>query len=199
MANTDQICGFKPVRHLNGNPWNGKARMYYISADDTTALFIGDAVVTDSNAESTGKYSSVTKAATTGAAIRGVIIGFSDQPYVALDTTDLNRAYRPADTAMYCLVVDDPAVIFEIQEDGDGNTIAAASVGLNADIVFTTAGDTSNGKSGMELDSSSAATTATLPCRILGASNKEDNALGAHCKWDILFNLHELRDTTGVQ
>ena len=195
MANVDRPAGLKPVRYLNGTPWNGKARMYYIPVGDTVATFIHDAVKSAGSADATGKYPTVTRAAA-GGNLRGVVIGFSDQPYIAIDTTNLNRLYRPASTAMYCLVVDDPNVIFEIQEDNADNDIDADMVGLNTDLVFT-AGSTSTGKSGMKLDSSGTGTT-SAQCRILGLSNKEDNALGTYAKWDVLINEHELTSTTGV-
>ena len=195
MANTDRISGFKPVRHLNGMPWNGKARMYYFAAADATATFIGDAVISAGAADSTGKYATIQQAAA-GETIRGVVVGFGDQPYVSVDTTDLNRAYRPASKAMYALVVDDPDVIFEIQEDNVGNDMTADMVGLSTDITVGT-GDTSSGKSAMELDSSDTATAAGQ-CKILCASNKEDNALGTYCKWDVLIIEHEMRSSTDV-
>ena len=195
MANVDRPAGFKPVRHLNGNPWNGMANMYYIPAGDGTATFIGDAVKSEGSADATGKYPTVIQAAATDA-IRGVVIGFSDQPYIATDTTNLNRMYRPASTAMYVLVVDDPDVIFEIQEDNVGNDIDADMIGLSTDIAVGS-GNTSNGMSGMELDSSDTATAAGQ-CKILRVSNREDNALGTHCKFDVLIIEHEMRSSTDV-
>lgn len=190
MPNIDRVCGFRPVRHLNGNPWNGKARMYYIPASDSVVTFIGDAVKSLGSADASGKHATVAQAATADN-IRGVVIGFCDQPYVALDTTNLYRAYRPTLTAMYCLVVDDPDVIFEIQEDNDGNDMDADMVGLSTDLAVGS-GNTSSGLSGMELDSSDTG-SGSGQCRILGVSDKEDNDLGTYCKWDVLINLHELR------
>ena len=195
MANLDQPSGFKPVRHLNGMPWNGKARMYYLAVGEGTATFIGDAVKSAGSADASGKYATVAQAAA-GNAIRGVVIGFCDQPYVAIDTTNLYRTYRPASTAMYCLVVDDPDVIFEIQEDNADNDMDADMVGLSTDIAVGS-GNTSSGKSGMELDSSDTATAAGQ-CKILNVSNKEDNALGTYCKWDVLIIKHEMRSSTDV-
>ncbi len=195
MANVDRPAGFKPVKHLNGNPWNGQARMYYIAAGDGTATFIGDPVISAGSADSTGKYASVQQAAA-GEAIRGIVIGFSDQPYMAFDSTDLDRKYRPASTAMYCLVVDDPDVIFEVQEDSDGNNMDADMVGLSTDIAVGS-GDTASGASGVELDSSDTA-TALGQCRLLGIVDREDNALGTHCKWLVLINEHELRTGADV-
>lgn len=189
MANVDRPRGFKPVGHLNGNPWNGKANMYYVPSSDGTAIFIGDAVKSAGSADSTGKYPAVAQAAA-GDSIRGVAIGFSDQPNIAVDTSNLYRMYRPADTAMYVLVVDDPDVIFEIQEDNASSDLAATDVGSTTDIVVGS-GDTSNGMSGMELDSDSAGTSSDQ-CLLLRVSNREDNALGDHCKWDVLITDHEL-------
>jgi len=188
--NIDRISGFHPVRHLNGNPWNGKTRTYYVRSDYGVALFIGDAVLSGGSADTSGKYATVQQA-TAGSNIRGVITGFSDQPYLAADTSNLCRTYKPSLTAMYVQVCDDPDVIFEIQEDNVGDDMDADMVGLSTNIAVGS-GDTSSGMSGIELDSNATA-AASSQCRILGVSNKEDNALGTYCKWDVLINLHELR------
>ena len=45
MANTSSAFGLKPVRHLDGSPWNGNTVKCYISASYATALFIGDPVL----------------------------------------------------------------------------------------------------------------------------------------------------------
>jgi hypothetical protein len=194
MANVDRPAGLKPVGHLNGNPWNGKANMYYIPSTDDTDTFIGDAVQSAGSADTTGKYPTVAQAAA-GGNVRGVVIGFSDQPYISVDTSNLYRKYRPGGTAMYALVVDDPDVIFEIQEDNASDDIYADMIGLNTDLVVGS-GDTASGASGMELDSDGT-TSGAAQCRILRVSNREDNALGTHCKFDVLLIEHELRSTTG--
>ena len=190
MANTDTPFGFKPVKHLNGSPWNGKANVYYIPATDAVATFVGDAVKGAGAADTTGKYPTVTQA-TAGAAVIGVVIGFGDNPYVMTHPDTPNRTYRPASTAMYAFVVDDPQVIFEVQEDSDANSITAAMVGLSTNFVVGT-GSTVTGKSAMELDSSDTATDTTGNCRILRLANREDNDLGDYAKWEILFGEHEL-------
>ena len=190
MANTDTPFGFKPVKHLNGAPWNGKANVYYIPSTDNTAVFVGDAVKGAGSADATGKYPTVTQA-TAGAAVIGVVIGFGDNPYTMTHPDSPNRSYRPAATAMYAFVVDDPQVIFEVQEDSDANSITAAMVGLSTNFVVGT-GSTVTGKSAMELDSSDTATDAAGNCRILRLANREDNELGNYAKWEILFGEHEL-------
>ncbi|MCP4613026.1 MAG: hypothetical protein GY845_30400 [Planctomycetes bacterium] len=195
MANADKPMGAVPVGHLNGSPWNGKFRMYYVPSTDSTAIFIGDFVKSAGSADATGKYPTVAQAAA-GDAIRGVVIGFASQPQVAFDVTDLGRAYRPASTAMYAAVVDDPDVIFEVQEDSDAGAIAATAIGNNADVVVGS-GDTTTGLSAMELDSSDVATS-TAQLRILGVVDREDNELGTNAKLLVLINEHELKSTTGA-
>ena len=190
MANLDTPFGFKPVKHLNGNPWNGKVNTYYIPSTDNTAVFKGDAVKSAGSADATGKFPTVAQA-TAGAAVRGVVIGFGDNPYVMTHPDTPNRDYRPAATAMYAFVVDDPQVIFEVQEDSDANSIGAAMVGLSANFVVGS-GSTATGKSAMELDSSDTATDTTGNCRILRLVDREDNALGDYAKWEVLFGEHEL-------
>ena len=195
MANSDTPSGFKPIKHLNGNPWNGKVNVYYIPSTDGTATFIGDAVKSAGSATSDGLYPTVAQAAA-GNAIRGIVVGFSDQPYVSVNTDNLNEKYRAASVARYAFVVDDPDVIFEVQEDSDGGSIAAASVGLSCDFVVGS-GSTVTGKSGMEIDSSDVATAAGQ-FKLLRVSNKVGNELGNYCKWEVLFREHEMLAATDV-
>ena len=198
MSNLDRPAGLRPVKHLNGNPWNGVANMYSIDVHNTPAIFIGDLVRSDGtySADTTGKYPGIYQA-DAGGPVRGVVIGFSDQPYMAFDTSDLDRKYCPASKAMYALVVDDPDVIFEIQEDSVANSIGADMIGLNADVTIATAGDTASGISGMELDSSNTG-TGTAQLRILAVVNRDDNALGTNCKFLVRINKHELRAEAGI-
>ena len=81
MANSDSPFGFKPVKHLNGNPWNGKVNVYYIPSTDNTATFVGDAVKLAGSADATGKYPTVAQAAATNA-ICGVVVGFGSTSWL---------------------------------------------------------------------------------------------------------------------
>jgi hypothetical protein len=82
-------------------------------------------------------------------------------------------------------------VVYEIQEDAAGTPIASTSVFLNCSLI-TTAGSTTTGLSGMMLDSSAVATTATLPVKVLGLSKRVDNTLSTgttdFAKWEVMFN-----------
>lgn len=190
MANLDTPFGFKPVGHLNGSPWNGKVNAYYVPATDSTAIFKGDAVKSAGSADATGKFPSVAQAAA-GDAIRGVVVGFGDNPYTMTHPDTPNRDYRPASIAMYVFVVDDPQVIFEVQEDSVGAALTITEVGLSTNVVVGS-GSTATGKSAMELDSSDTGTDTAGQCRIMRVINREDNALGDNCKWEVLIGEHEL-------
>jgi hypothetical protein len=87
--------------------------------------------------------------------------------------------YRAASTDRYLLVCDDPNVVYEVQYAGTSVAAATitANVGLNGQFT-TTAGSTVTGASGMQLDSSGLATTATLPLKIVGFPNRPDNIPG---------------------
>jgi len=196
MSNIDTPFGFKPVGHLLGGPWNGKVNAYYVPVGNAAALFKGDAVKSAGSADASGKYPTVAQAAA-GDVIRGVIIGFGDNPFTMTHPETPNRDYLPVSTAGYVFVVDDPFVIFEIQEDNAANDMTADMVGLSTDIATVGSGSTATGKSAMELDSSDTA-TALGQCKLLRVSNREDNALGAYCKWDVLIVEHEMLIATDV-
>ena len=195
MSNTDRPNGFRPVEHLNGNPWNGKYRVYYLAVTEGTATFIGDPVEFAGSADSTGIYQTVNQAAA-AETILGVVVGFGNTPHITVDTSNLARAYRPASTAMYVAVMDDPDVICEIQEDSDGENIEADDVGSTLDIAVGS-GNTTTGAAGVELDSSTGGQTDDQ-CRLLGLVPREDNEIGTNAKWRVLIVKSEMRSTTGV-
>lgn len=197
MANLDRPAGLTPVKHLSGAPWNGKANVYYIPATDATATFIGDVVKLAGSADATGMYPTVAQSAAGDVANVGVVIGFGLQPEVMGNPDNVNMTHRAASVAMYALVVDDPFVIFEVQEDSVGGSIAATSVGLAANVVVGS-GDTTTGKSGMELDSSDVSTDTAGQLRIMRAVNRVDNVIGDYCKWEVLLAEHAYREQATV-
>lgn len=199
MANANRPSGFAPVQYLNGAPWNGQCRIYSIAAAYATALYIGDPVISSGTADANG-VPGIAIGATTGA-LRGVIVGLGTSEMLSVNPSNLERIYRPAaDPAVwYAKVVDDPNVIFEIQEHANGTQLAATEVGLNQIGYSGTAG---NGYlSGWQLASVTDATpaaTATLQLRLLGLVRRLDNAFGAYAKWLVQINVHELGHGTGA-
>jgi len=182
MANSNAPTGLTPRRYRNGSPWMGAARLYYHPATDSTALFIGDPVIIAGSADADGVPTATRATAASAGRITGVVVGF--QPDATLNAA----GYGAASTAFYVLVADDPALLFEIQEDSVGGALAATSVGLNADLIAAS-GSTTTKASGFMLDSSTAATTATLQLRIVELQRRADNEIGTNAKWLVAINL----------
>lgn len=188
MANNDAPRGFVPVSNAYGAPWTGAPRRYYVAAGESNNIFIGDPVALSGTGDAFGVPAVVLATAGAGSSAGdgpvGVVVGFEN-----LTSDNLSRTYRPASTAGYLLVIDDPNALYEIQEDSAGGAIAVESIGLNANFVIGT-GNTYTGTSATELDSSSAAVTATLDCRIIGISPRTDNEVGVNAKWLVKLNNH---------
>ena len=187
MANVDSPFGLRPVRHLNGAPWNGATIKCYISDHYAVALYVGDPVLISPEADEsdpTAKHPTINvSAGTAGVMVRGVIVSFDPLP------TGLEYVYNPASTERYANVCMDPDVIYQIQDDVDGAPTSAWP-GLNATITVG-AGSTTTGLSGAVLDSSTPATTQTFTLHILQLSDIENNELGDHAVWDVLLNTCE--------
>jgi hypothetical protein len=193
MANVSRIRGFRPIRHLDGSPYNDAAVPYLIT--EATATFIGDIVIDTGTAAAAGvtaggvdcegmQIAAHSTLTTTGVGNLGVVVGF-----VAVDT--LPKNYRVASAVQVVLVCTDPSVVYEVQEDGVGNNIAAADLGNN--FAFTSgAGSTVTGASAYSLDSSGTSTAATYPLRVLGLVKRPDNTFGLSstdlAKFEVMFN-----------
>lgn len=188
MANVDRVNGARPVKHLDGSPYNGAANKYYIPASDNTAVFVGDFVKSNGTGHTDGTPGCI-QAAATDAQLLGVVVG------VIPDTAD-SLIYRAASTGRYVLVADAPDLVFEIQEDSVGGALAITDIQRNADITVA-AGNTTTGTSGMELDSSDIK-DATAQLRLIGPVLRADNEIGTNCKWLVTINEHVYKTTTGV-
>lgn len=182
MANTSSITGLSPKRYRNGAPWTGAVRRYFHPAADGTALFVGDPVIIAGSGDADGTPTATRATAAGGNRWTGCVVGFEPNP------TIIANGYGAASTAFYVLVADDPALLFEIQDDSVGGALAATSIGLNADFIAA-AGSTATKQSGFMLDSSTAAVTATLQMRIIGLEQRADNEIGATAKWLVANNL----------
>lgn len=200
MPNSTVKFGLRPVRMVDGSPLNFQTKRVFIAAADATAVFLGDLVkyatmVTTNNPKN---LPTVAQSAASDTSCAGVVVGFDPIDGVAVGSENLNRLYRPASTAMYALICADERVVFEIKADNGGAALSGADVMENADIVVS-AGDTSTGLSGMELDSSTHNTTATLPLRILGFSERVGNAPAANdTVAEVILNTVATRSSTGL-
>ena len=194
MANADRPSGLSPIQYLNGAPWTGGGRVYCIPSTDTNAYAIGDPMASAGSADAAGIPTVILATAGTGNPIRGVLVSAGGTVYggAFADPTNLNTTVIPATKtkAYYVLVVDDPNVIFEVQEVSGGTAFTATEVGLNANLV---AGTNNGYVSGWEVNNSGETTTATLQVRLLQLAPRRDNVFGEHAKWWVLINNHELR------
>lgn len=193
MANVNKPSGLTPVKYLNGSDWDGRGNVYSVAASNGTILSPGDPVALTGTADATGKYPQIARA-TPGSGLVGVLIAIGlnpNGPFV--NPNDLTVMQKPAGVApvYYALVVDDPAVIFEAQEDSDGGALAITAVGQNINVIFANPA-TGVVVSAVQLDSSSAAAGATLDCKLLRLVNRVDNELGVHAKWWVTINNHVL-------
>jgi len=183
MASVSRANGFRPVKTVTGAAYNGQANVYFVPSTDSTVIMVGDAVKLAGDARAATGAPTVTRAGATDVPV-GIVVGIlftgvgdlTNMPPV----NDLNTpVYRRASTDRYLLVCDDPNVVYEVQYAGTSVAAATitANVGLNGQFT-TTAGSTTSGASGMQLDSSGLATTATLPIKIVGFPNRPDNIPG---------------------
>jgi hypothetical protein len=184
MANTNSALGLIPRRYRNGSPWMGACRTYYVPASDANPIFIGDPVIIAGSGDAAGYPTCTLATAGSAGRITGVCVGLRPGG----NGTTTPPRYRAASTAEYILVCDDPAILYEIQEDGIGGALAVTNIGQNADLISGT-GSTYTGASGFMLDSSTAAVTATLQLRIVELQHRPDNDIGTSAKWLVAINL----------
>lgn len=205
MANVNTPFGLKPLRYKSGLPYNGAAVPMYIDAGYAATLLIGDAVVKvaaganvspitvpGAGSFNIGTLPQVEKAVAGDAnRITGVIVAFAATP------TDLENQYNPPSTERVVFVANDPNLVFEIQADGP---VPAASIGLNANLIYTNFGSIASGLSGVELDTSLIAANASNQLLILQAVNREDvDTTLPFAKLEVMINQHtENQGTVGT-
>lgn len=192
MPNENRPTGLTPVATINSGTYSGQARLYAIAPTVVLGFAIGDPVITDTaNGADPEGVPAVTLGAATGP-LRGVIVGIADQKGAMAKVDNPNSTVRPAAAQSkwwYVMVVDDPDVIFEVQEVGTGTPLTAADVGLNTNLVL---GANNGFVSGWTMDNAVEAVTATLQVRILGLAQRPDNAFGQYAKYLVKINSHEL-------
>lgn len=181
MANPNSPYGLKPVRERDGSPYSGAANTYFVPDTDNVALFIGDPVILAGSGDTSGNAPTVTRA-TAGATnrITGVVVGFQTSPDF------VPYGYRPASTAMYVLVADDPGIEYSIQCDATG--LAVTQIGENANLTAGS-GSTYTKRSGFILDGTTPDPDATYQLRILGFEPQINNEVGAYVRTLVRINL----------
>lgn len=200
MANVSKPTGLTPKRYLGGADWDGKVNFYSIDSGDGSAYATGDLVALSGSGSATGIPGVIL--GTAGNTAVGVIVSAGGTnpgggPY--LDPNNLNTVKIPAVKTQnyYVAVVDDPQVVFEIQEVN--GPLAVTDIGLNANILYAAPAAAVNAYSGTQMNATGKAVTATLNLKIIRLVQRVDNAIGLFAKWEVLINNHQYRaGITGV-
>ena len=192
MANIDSPFGLRPVSKLGSAPGGTTGTTKYSVADNQgTAIFTGDPV----------KYKNdgTVEVATAGDPICGVFMGcFYTDPTTKKPTfrDHFPASLSPGDGIAF--VADDPNQLFICQQDSVSANAVAADLNLNANLVFG-AGSTTTGLSGVEIDSSSKNTTATLQVRLMSFYDLPSNdATADNSILVVKINNHQLGSHTGT-
>jgi len=198
----DKTYGFKPVNRLDGLPYAGAIRQIPIAPSYATAILNGDTVKVDTNGYI------VAASTTTSGNIVGVLVGCSyinsmsqptySQAYPASTSTSTNMALA--------FVVDDPSALFRVCATVAGSTTPTAYtralVGSNVALVANV-GSTTTGDSYYGIDGSSAATTSTLPVRVVDvipdtATGPATTAATTYYEFLVKFNTAQYNNTEGI-
>lgn len=200
MPNVVRKGGLHPLEYLDGSPWNGKARQYFIPSSDTNAFAIGDPVTLSGLSDAMGVAAVTLATAGSSNLLLGPVIGVGGAIYGGASVTPgaLETMIVPATKTVgyYVLVADDPNIIYEVEEVNSGTAmtslLASAAgtcpVGLN----YNLASGTNTGYvSGWVLDNTTGATSSTRQLQVLGLVRRPDVVLGAAARWKVRINQHQ--------
>jgi hypothetical protein len=194
MSSSATPHGARPVGTVVGSPYQGKVTHYKIKNAYATSIFYGDIVKWgDDNPNTTIQKDTGTTALTP----IGVFLGCA---YTDPTTGQFTpNQYFPASTAaddIVAYVATDPFILMQMQSD---ESLGQDDLGKNCAIVQT-AGSTAIGTSKNAVDGSTAATTNTLPLKVVDFVDGPDSAVGDdYTDVLVMFNVgHQLLNTTGI-
>jgi hypothetical protein len=193
MSSVDAPFGFQP--------WGPvlRQRLYAVQTAPVIHVYHGDIVVHGGEALAT-KYgvlpiiidAVIPDGTASTNKICGVVLSCFDEN---MDPLNYIAATRVGDGAVagYIMVADHPRQEYLIQEDGGGNAIDLNEVGLCCNVISGAIclGNPYTGVSLQQLDSTSAAATATLDC-LLHRPHPDDTAdtdTTPYCRWIVTINV----------
>lgn len=194
----DKPYGLQPVNLIGGQVYAGSTRLIKIASAYNTNIFAGDVVKLVSSG-TVEKDTGTTTVAANGVA--GIFMGCTFTNPVTKQLTF--SQYWPAGTVAsdaQAYVVDDPDVLFKVAAVSSGTTVAfygQTVVGTNVALVQNS-GSTTSGDSAVAIDGSSAATTVSLPIRIVAGVPDTANASGDFCEFICKFNAPYITLTEGT-
>lgn len=193
MAATATPMGAEPVGGLSAcGSFSGKVRHMKIASAYAATIFYGDFV----KLVAAGTVEKDTGTAT--ATPVGIFMGcFYTDPSTSQPTFNQQWPTGTVASDAMAYVLDDPDAVFRMQADG---SLAQTTLGNNIAIIQT-AGTTQAGRSKNAVDASTAATTNTLPLRILEFMIGPDSEVG-DAFTDVLLTYNEgmqqYRNATGT-
>jgi hypothetical protein len=193
MAATATPMGAEPVGTLSASgSFSGKVRHIKIASGYAANVFYGDFV----KMVAAGVIQKDTGTATMTPV--GVFMGcaYTDPSTKQKTFSQIWPTGTVASDAV-AYVLDDPDAVFKMQSD---ESLAQTDLGNNVGVVQTD-GSTDIGRSKNALDGSTAATTNTLPLRIVEFVDGPDSAVGdAFTDALVIFNsgMHQYRQATGT-
>ena len=194
MASTATPSGALPVSSLVSCAYNAKITHYKITANYATSIFYGDFVKwADNNPNTTVQKDT----GTTSLTPIGVFLGCSyTDPTTGQFTNSLHYPASTNASDIQAYVASDPFVVMQMQSD---ESLSQDDLGKNVGVIQT-AGSTSIGRSRNAIDGSTAATTASLPLKIIDFVDGPDSAIGdSFTDVLVMFNAgHQLLNTTGI-
>jgi hypothetical protein len=132
------------------------------------------------------------------AAILGAVVAVEDEDGAPLSYMAAGRVGNGT-IAGYVMIADHPMQLFLAQEDGDTNAIDLAEGSQNADAISATlaAPNTDTGRSTMEIDSTTAGTSADLNLKLIAPHPDDTPAddTNCHARWICQINEHYYGDT----
>lgn len=194
MANTNSPFGLRPVRYLDGRPYNG-AVDYYFATGATGVIRPGDPVV-EAGAANTTQITSVAGVFPPGTLPTCTIAADGDgDPItgVCVAVVATNRdslPYRVDSTDRVIAVARGPDLIFEVQSDATSTALAGTDVGLHGCLKV---GSTAVYLSDWTWDTNDAAANdPSNQLKLLRFSTKPKNEIGAYAVVEVLINNHML-------
>lgn len=190
--------GLKPINRVDGMPYAGAIRQIPIAAGYATAILNGATV------KLSGGYL-VADTSTNAATPCGVLVGCQ---YVNSSGQTVQGQYYPASQSTaanpaYAYVVDDPNALFKVAVVSSGTTITYTDrtvVGANIPMAQN-GGSTTTGDSTIGAVASGAATTNTIPLRVIDVVPDTATVVsGTTYYYELLvkINTHQYNSTTGV-
>ncbi|MBV9448558.1 MAG: hypothetical protein JO345_21950 [Streptosporangiaceae bacterium] len=180
MANPNNPFGFRPIIRLGGGPYS--VTEYGKPSADANAIFAFDLV-----GYLTGAPLALPENANYN--LPRIQSGSQLTPGTSL-WLGASLAYGAASTGTVHPVTDEIDVVYIAQADGSVTT--SAHVHKNANVQLSQAGSTTTKQSGMQVNSSSIATTSSLDLRIQRISMISPNAEGANAILEVTINKHAM-------